>query len=131
MASIPCSTDEAGPAAIQPVYEYRTPSYFSLTLTPGMSLPIGKSSEVYKMGGGIQLTGEYLLPYEKPLLLLSGGCGYNIFPIKAETGLSLFSVQGGGGVGLDISRRLIAKAEASVKYHDDHSIGSGILKNLE
>ncbi len=103
-------------AGINVYAEYSTPSYFSLNLTPGLSVPIGKDADFYSLGGGAGLSGEYRLR-SRQLFYLSGSLSYGLMPVTFETSLSVLSFGAGAGIHYDISRRLFLKGYISGGYY--------------
>jgi tetratricopeptide (TPR) repeat protein len=81
------------------------PGPLTFTLSPGAVIPVGESSALYTLGFGLGLCGEYRLA-RKPLFFLSGDAGFTQSPVQAETGLSIFSLGGGGGVRRELGRKL-------------------------
>ena len=81
------------------------PSGFSLNLTPEALMPIGQNSDLYTMGLGVGLSGEYRFK-KKPLFFLSANLGYNQPPIANESSsLMLASFGVGGGVSYEFARK--------------------------
>jgi hypothetical protein len=80
--------------------EDKTGSLFSLQISPGMSIPLGRDVALFRWGGGALISGELALPF-LPLVYLSADVGYNFIPTLAGTDLSLLEF--GGGIGLDLS----------------------------
>jgi hypothetical protein len=81
------------------------PAPFSLTLSPGMSLPLGRDRGVYALGGGGELSAAYRLAF-LPALYVGASAGYSYVPLESVTSVSL--VEGGldAGLHIDILRRL-------------------------
>ncbi len=94
---------------------YSTPLYFSLNLTPGLSVPIGKDADFFNLGGSVGISGEYRIP-SRPLFYISGSLGYALMPVAFETSLPALSVGTGAGVHCDISKRLFFKGCTSGGY---------------
>jgi len=74
-------------------------SLFSLRAAPGINIPLGRDTELVKIGGGGYISGEFRMPFFQ---LLSAGIdiGYNYLPLYTDTNLSLLAF--GAGAGLDI-----------------------------
>jgi len=91
---------------IYPSDKNRVPLTFGLT--PGGLIPLGKSADLYKLGFGLELSGEYSIP-GKPQFFLSGNLGYSHPPTRADSGLSIFSIGAGSGVNYQITPKLFGK----------------------
>ncbi len=63
-------------------------SLFSLTLTPRFTIPLGRDTALYNLGGGADLEAEYRMPF-LPVLFVGGGLGYSFVPLQAVTSISL------------------------------------------
>ena len=83
-------------------------SLFSLTINPGISIPLGESGDYFKLGGQVKLSGEYKLQ-NIPIIFLGGEIGYKFHPIKAEESISILSLGAGGGVRFPITNRFNVK----------------------
>lgn len=91
------------------------PSSFSLQVNPGMEIPLGESSEYFKLGGSLDLAGEYFFT-EAPAWFATAGLGYQLAPIQAEKSVQLISGGIGGGLSLDLMPRLSMKASVTGGY---------------
>jgi tetratricopeptide (TPR) repeat protein len=80
------------------------PSGWALNLTPEGLLPVGQSSDLFKFGLGVGLSGEYRFA-KRPLFFVSGNLGYSRPPVEAETSLNLVSFGAGGGVSYEFAKR--------------------------
>ncbi len=96
--------------------ERSDPSYFSLNITPGLNFPIGADTDIFNLGGGVELSGEYRLP-SRPLFFFSGNIGYNLQPVVFETSLSVLSFGAGAGINHDLSKRFYLKGYTSGGYY--------------
>jgi tetratricopeptide (TPR) repeat protein len=76
------------------------PMLFSLTLTPGMMLPLGRDVPYYNPGFGADISADFRMPFF-PIWFVSGGLGYSLVPLEAVTSLSLLSGGLGTGVRFD------------------------------
>jgi tetratricopeptide (TPR) repeat protein len=87
-------------------------SFFSIKVTPGIQLPLGGSSDLYNLGGGVKASGEYVIP-PLPLFFLSGDLGYTYVPVEADTSLSVISMGVGGGINYELLPKLNARVFTS------------------
>ena len=83
-------------------------SALSFNLSPAALIPLGESSDLYKVGFGVGLAGEYQLKSSK-LFFLSGNFGYGLAPLQADQSLSLLSLGAGGGVKRGLTEKLSLK----------------------
>ena len=90
-------------------------SSFSLQVTPGVEIPVGASSEFFKLGGSLNVAGEYRFS-ETPGWFAVAGLGYHLAPIEADKSVQLVSGGIGGGLSVDIMPRLSAKASVTGGY---------------
>lgn len=75
--------------------------FFSLNVAPGLTIPLGANSDLYNLGGGALISGNFAMPFFQPLRFTTD-IGYNIVPISNTVdSLSLFSF--GAGVGINYS----------------------------
>lgn len=89
---------------------------FSLQATPGVSIPIGSSTtDLYRIGGGLELTGAYSLPFA-PWLAARASLDYSMIPTLAETNLSMLTLSAGAGVSLNVISKLSLQAAAGAGY---------------
>ena len=71
---------------------------FSLHISPGLTVPVGTNSGLFKLGGGAMLTGDFAMPFFQPLRF-TADIGYNLVPINnGADSLSILSF--GAGTGL-------------------------------
>lgn len=73
---------------------------FSLTVTPGLTIPLGVPATAFSLGGGGEFSGVYSMPFA-PWLTGRGGIDYSLMPVKAVDGtknLSMLTVSAGPGV---------------------------------
>ncbi len=75
--------------------------FFSLNVSPGLTIPVGANSSLYKLGGGAMLTGDFSMPFFQPLRF-TADIGYNLIPINNGVD-SLSVVSFGAGAGLRYS----------------------------
>ena len=73
------------------------PMLFSLTLTPSVTVPLGRDAPYYNPGFGADISADFRMPFF-PVWFVSGSVGYSLVPLEAVTSLSLLS--GGVGTGL-------------------------------
>ena len=81
---------------------------WAFRLSPGVVLPIGDSSNLYKTGFGAAIAGERTLK-KKPSLFLSGNLAYHRPPVQADTALGILSFGGGSGLNHALSQKLLFK----------------------
>ena len=74
-------------------------SMFSLRLTPGLNIPLGRDTDLVRLGGGGFVSGEMRMPF-LPVLYAGVDIGYNYLPLYTDTNLSLLAF--GAGTGFDI-----------------------------
>jgi hypothetical protein len=81
---------------------------FSLNLTPGFTVPLGRDTDVFNYGGGISLTGQLGIP-SVPFLYMEGGAGFSVSPLKIASGettdataMYLISPRAGVGVNFEL-----------------------------
>ena len=65
-------------------------SRFSLELQPLLSLPLGRDSDVFSLGGGASILGRYGFP-KLPFLALEGGGAFGLVPVQVAPGKSISS----------------------------------------
>lgn len=82
-----------------PPEAYKKPIVLTLQLTPGLQIPFGSDTDLYKLGAGADITGELRLP-SLPLTFSLGG-GYQLSPTQSDVSLSM--VTAGAGVGARFS----------------------------
>ena len=75
-------------------------SLFALRITPGLGIPIAGDTVYYDMGGAVNISGEFTMPFF-PLLFAGVDVGYNYIPTGAPTSLSMMAF--GVGIGLDFT----------------------------
>ena len=112
----------------------------SLALTPGASLPLGESVDLFELGGSIGLSGDYPLPFLSGL----GGRGrlaLGLSPTPADTNLTTVSLAAGPVLTFPLLPKLRADIEvlggASVGLYEGESslgpffsLGGGIAYQL-
>jgi hypothetical protein len=86
---------------------YEKPLVMTLQLTPGIQLPLGSDSDLYKLGAGADITGEVRLP-SLPLSLTLGG-GYQLAPTRSDVSLSIITAGAGAGAGFSLLPGLSAQ----------------------
>ncbi len=74
-------------------------SLLSVQVAPGVSVPLGASSPVFGLGGGIRFGVDYRLP-SLPLVYLSGGLGYDYATATGGASLSASVTSASLGTGL-------------------------------
>ena len=79
------------------------PMLFSLTLTPSVTVPLGRDSPYYNPGFGADISADFRMPFS-PLWFVSGNLGYSLVPLEAITSLSLLSGGLGTGVRFDFGK---------------------------
>ncbi len=101
-------------------------SYLSIKLAPGAGLPLGDSTEFFKLGGAVGLSGTYRLPF-LPLLTANAELGYSLQPLQAETGesVSILSFGGGAGAFYNFSKLILQAYASGGGYVGSISQGSG------
>jgi tetratricopeptide (TPR) repeat protein len=77
----------------------QTLSLLSVQVTPGLNIPLGASSPVFGLGGGIRFGAEYRLPFQ-PLVYVSGGLGYDYETATGGASLSASVTSASLGTGL-------------------------------
>ncbi len=77
---------------------------------PYVSLPVAESADYYNVGYGANLD-LFWSPFQNGIFGLSGGLGYSALPTQAETLLSAFRLQLGGGVRWQFLPRLTLGAD--------------------
>ena len=88
------------------------PSRLSFSLAPAVSIPMGNNSELFGLGGELNLGARYRLP-SLPLLFLGAQIGYDYSAITASDSLSLLSLDAGAGLTYEFTPKLSASAFAS------------------
>jgi hypothetical protein len=68
-----------------------------LHIAPGMTIPVGDSSNFLKIGPRIDIGLHYRFP-AKPLFFVGGGLGYNYFSLQADPALSVITATLDGGI---------------------------------
>lgn len=78
-----------------------------MKIAPSVDIPIGQSSDYFKLGGGGTISATYRLALDFPILI-SADLGYNFHPIDYTISktLHLFSIGAGVGTQLEMVRRL-------------------------
>jgi tetratricopeptide (TPR) repeat protein len=75
----------------------------SLTVTPSLDVPLLADAGLYGLGGGLQLSADYRMPF-LPLLFAGANLGYSFVPLSLThsfTPMSLASLGAAAGVRLD------------------------------
>jgi hypothetical protein len=94
----------------------QAPALFSLQLAPGVDIPLGASSQVFGVGGGVRFEAEYRLP-SLPLVYVSGGLGYDYDAANfIPQSVSVASASLGSGLRFDLLPWLSATAGISGGY---------------
>ena len=93
-------------------------SSLSLKLLPTLDIPIGNSTEYYKIGGSGVLSAAYKPPLSLPLYF-SADLGYSLLPFNLEESknLNILSFGAGIGAGFQFLRRLAAYLYAKGGYY--------------
>jgi hypothetical protein len=86
--------------------QHKRPLIATLRLTPGLQVPLGKDSEIYKLGVSADIAGELQLP-SLPLTL-NLGAGYQLSPIQADISLSVITAGPGAGLRMPLLPGLFA-----------------------
>ncbi len=81
---------------------------FSLSIEPKLSIPLGPyedaSTPYYRVGGGTDLVGRYLIPPWKPVFL-QAMLGVEILPVNgASASFTILSLGAGGGAELSLGK---------------------------
>jgi tetratricopeptide (TPR) repeat protein len=103
------------------------PMLLSLTLTPSLTVPLGRDAPYYNPGFGAEISADYRMPF-LPLLFMSGSACYSLVPLEAVTSLSLLSGGLGTGIRLDIGKlsvRTVATAGYFYGFLNDGSLAGG------
>jgi hypothetical protein len=101
-----------GQAQTTPRY---APTSLSLSLLPKFSFPLGRATELFSYGGGVEFSAAYGLPF-LPRVYAGASLGYSLMPIKAATSLSLLSGGLDAGVHFDIGDRIDVRGSGTVGY---------------
>ncbi len=88
------------------------PGVVAVSAAPGLDVPIGESSDYFKLGGSLAVAGEYTLA-TRPAIALRGGIEYALAPIEADNSLSILGCGVGGALLVPLSPRLSLRADAS------------------
>ena len=91
------------------------PGKLSFQITPGVNLPLGASKDMFTIGGGGEITGQYSLPFA-PVIQARGSLDYSLVPTLAEKNLSMISFGAGIGIGYDVIPKLNLSASVSGGY---------------
>jgi tetratricopeptide (TPR) repeat protein len=78
---------------------------FSMLITPGFNFVVGKPAEMFGLGGGVEFSGIYTLPFA-PWSAARAAIDYNIVPTVSEevsNNLSLLTFSAGGGIHYDVT----------------------------
>ena len=67
---------------------------FSLAVTPGMEVPFETDVKYFTSGGGVDIDGEYRLPF-LPFLGMRAGLGFSYLPIWTGDGCTIVTASGG------------------------------------
>jgi tetratricopeptide (TPR) repeat protein len=102
-----------------------------LKAVPGALVPIGNSKDNFSIGGGVNLTGDYLLPFSQ-LVFARGEIEFDVVPTLAGTNMTLLSF--GGGAGISYNPISVLNLRASVTggyflrfYYED--VGGNLFIN--
>jgi tetratricopeptide (TPR) repeat protein len=77
-------------------------SNLSLSVSPGVSIPLGKNADLFGFGGDVKLSGRYRLS-SLPMFFLGGQVGYNLSPIVEGTSLSTLTAGVSSGITKELS----------------------------
>ena len=98
---------------------------------PGALVPIGNSKDNFSIGGGLNLTGDYILPFSQ-LVFARGEIEFDVVPTLAGTNMTLLSF--GGGAGISYNPISVLNLRASVTggyflrfYYED--VGGNLFIN--
>lgn len=83
-----------------PVLAQQQGGKFSLSVMPGVNIPLGVPAEAFKIGGGAEITAAYSMPFA-PFLTARAALDYSIAPVKSvdePINLSMITVSLGPGV---------------------------------
>jgi len=94
-----------------------TPDLFSISVSPGMSIPLFSDSAYFDLGGGADLDAELRMPFFQALYV-GVNFDYTYSPIRRVTSLS--TIDGGAVVGLstELFRNFMVKAFGGGGYFD-------------
>jgi hypothetical protein len=81
------------------------PGLLTLKVVPSVGFPLSGSGDLYTMGGGVTLQGDYIFP-SVPFLFAGGTLEYNLSPTKARTNLSLLAPGGTFGPSLTLRKMM-------------------------
>jgi tetratricopeptide (TPR) repeat protein len=84
-------------------------------VNPGLEIPFGESSDYFKLGGSLDLSGKYVFT-ESPSWYTAFGLGYQLAPIQADESVQIMSGGIGGGVSFDLMPRLSLHATVMGGY---------------
>ncbi len=80
-------------------------SLFSISLSPGVSIPVGDYANYFAGGYGVSLAACYRMPF-LPLLYAGVDAGYWYLPLQALTSVSTFSGGARAGLWFDLAPRV-------------------------
>lgn len=93
----------------------RTDSPFSFHLMPGVTVPVGTYSDIFKPGSGITLSLAYEIP-SFPVFVR--GCGtYNYVPLISDYSISLVTLHVDGGMNFHLTHGITASPFAGIGYY--------------
>ena len=92
-----------------------SPNRLSLEVRPGVDIPIGSTSQVFALGGALDLNVRYRLG-DTPCLLL-GGLTYSFAPDQSSDSISIATVSAWVGAQLPLTRLLNLNSFATVGYY--------------
>jgi hypothetical protein len=92
------------------------PGLLTLKVVPSVGFPLFGSGDLYTIGGGVALQGDYIFP-SFPLLFAGGSLEYDLSPTKAKTNLSLLAPGCIVGLHIPIIPQLFARLSAGGGYY--------------
>lgn len=106
----------------------QAPALLSLSLVPGVNVPLGADAQAFGIGGAGDLRAEYRMPFF-PVLFAGAGAGYSFVPLKSITSMSLISASALVGARLDFLGGFSARVTSGMGYYyaflNDGSSNSG------
>ena len=82
---------------------------FSISMEPGVTIPLGNSAAYYTLGGGAAMRGELSFP-SLPFLFFSAGVSYGYSPLQYLRSISTVTGTLGAGLKLDLTSWLAVRA---------------------
>lgn len=92
------------------------PGALAIDAAPGFDIPLGESSDYFKLGGSFAVGGEVTLA-TRPVIALRGGIEYALAPIEADNSLSILGCGVGAALLLPLSPRFVLRVDGSAGYY--------------